>query len=251
MAEALRLAERARGRTAPNPLVGSVIYNDDILVGKGYHKGAGLPHAEIEALRDAGARSRGADLYVTLEPCNHHGRTPPCAEAIIKAGVRRVFIGMRDPNPHVRGGGAGRLVEAGIEVSSGFLEQECRKQNEAFITYITRGRPFVILKTASTLDGKIATSTGDSKWITNERSRSFAHKLRSQVDAIIVGSGTALADDPQLTCRLKRGGRDPIRVVVDTGLSVLPGREDVSCGFQGAHLGSHFGRRVCGKGSKA
>jgi len=222
MAEALRLAERARGKTSPNPLVGSVLYKDDIPVGKGYHRGAGLPHAEIEALRDAGERARGADLYVTLEPCNHQGRTPPCSEAIIKAGVRRVFIGMRDPNPHVRGGGAGRLEEAGIEVSSGFLERECRKQNEAFLTFITQGRPFVILKTASTLDGKIATSTGDSKWITNERSRRYAHTLRSQVDAIMVGSGTALADDPRLTCRLKRGRRDPIRVIVDSRLSVPP-----------------------------
>lgn len=221
MRQALNLAVRARGRTSPNPMVGAVVYRGEELVGKGYHKGAGLPHAEVEALREAGDKARDATLYVTLEPCNHHGRTPPCCDAVLESGIRRVVVGMRDPNPSVTGGGLERLAGAGLDVSSGVLENDCLRANEAFATMMQEGRPFVILKSALTLDGKTATSDGDSKWITNEQSRRFVHKLRGWTDAIMVGVETALHDDPQLTCRVK-GGRDPIRVIVDSSLRLSP-----------------------------
>jgi diaminohydroxyphosphoribosylaminopyrimidine deaminase / 5-amino-6-(5-phosphoribosylamino)uracil reductase len=217
MKRALALARRGLGRTSPNPAVGCVIVQNGVIVGEGWHRKAGTPHAEVHALHQAGAQARGADVYVTLEPCSHHGRTPPCAEALIKAGVARVYAGMMDPNPVVSGRGLSMLRGAGIAVEYGVLEEECRLLNEAFIKHITSGLPFVIVKSALTLDGKTATASGDSKWITCEESRRYVHTLRSMVDAIMVGVGTVLADDPQLTCRMV-GGRDPHRIIVDSRL---------------------------------
>jgi diaminohydroxyphosphoribosylaminopyrimidine deaminase/5-amino-6-(5-phosphoribosylamino)uracil reductase len=219
---ALKLAEKARGRTSPNPMVGAVVYQGDLLVGQAYHKKIGSPHAEVLALSQAGDKARGGTLYVTLEPCTHYGHTPPCTEAVIRSGVRRVVIAMKDPNPKVSGGGAERLKEAGLEVHLGVLEEESRRLNEAFITWATKGRPFVIMKSAATLDGKTATAKGDSKWITNEQSRRFVHRIRSWVDAIVVGAGTVLKDDPELTCRLTKGTRDPLRIIVDSRLRISP-----------------------------
>ena len=217
MALALRLAARGRGRTSPNPMVGAVIASGDAVVGKGYHKRFGGSHAEVEAIGAAGAGSRGATIYVTLEPCNHLGKTPPCTEAILTAGLTKVVIGMPDPNPSVAGGGAARLRAEGLDVQVGLLEDRCRRLNEAYLKHVATGLPFVILKSAATLDGKIATPTGASKWITNESSRRRVHRLRSTVDAVVVGSGTAVKDDPMLTVRHVRG-RDPKRVVLDTRL---------------------------------
>lgn len=210
------LAARARGRTSPNPLVGAVVVRDGQVVGEGFHRQAGLPHAEIEALKAAGEAARGATLYVNLEPCCHTGRTGPCTEAIIAAGIKRVVAAMADPNPLVAGKGFARLREAGIEVTVGILEKEARALNEAFIKYITTRRPFVILKTAMSLDGKIATVTGESKWITGPEARRYVHELRDSCDAILVGIGTILKDDPSLTTRLPEGGRDPVRVILDS-----------------------------------
>jgi diaminohydroxyphosphoribosylaminopyrimidine deaminase / 5-amino-6-(5-phosphoribosylamino)uracil reductase len=219
MRRALVLARRGVGKTAPNPAVGCVIVRDGVIVGEGWHKKAGTPHAEIHALRRAGDMAGNADVYCTLEPCAHFGKTPPCADALIEAGVARVFAGMVDPNPRVSGQGLERLRAAGIGVVTGILEKECRAMNEPFIKHVTTGLPFVVLKSAMTLDGKTATATGDAKWITNDRARRYVHKLRSQVDAIMVGVGTVIADDPLLTCRLP-GGRDPLRVVVDSTLRI-------------------------------
>jgi diaminohydroxyphosphoribosylaminopyrimidine deaminase/5-amino-6-(5-phosphoribosylamino)uracil reductase len=214
MRRALRLAERARGRTAPNPMVGAVVVSGDESVSEGYHHRAGEPHAEILALRAAGERARGATLYVTLEPCCHHGRTPPCTDAVLAAGVRRVVAATLDPFPKVAGGGVATLRAAGVEVTVGVLEAEARRQNEAFRKAVTGGLPFVTLKAAMTLDGKIATVTGDSRWVTGEVARRHVHRLRDHHDAILVGIGTVRADDPLLTARLPRA-RDPVRVVVD------------------------------------
>ncbi len=222
MRQALGLAARALGRTSPNPVVGAVIYRGDRLIGQGYHKGPGLVHAEVEAIRAAGDDLSDAVLYVTLEPCNHFGRTPPCSEAVIASGLKKVVVGMRDPNPHVAGGGIRRLEEAGVLVTVGILEAECRELNEPFVTATEQGRPMVILKSAVTMDGKTASSTGDSKWITGEESRRFVHQLRSRYDAVMVGSGTALRDNPRLTCRLDRGGKDPVRIIVDSHLGISP-----------------------------
>ena len=219
MRHALALARKGAGRTAPNPAVGCVIVNSGTIVGEGWHRKAGTPHAEVHALRRAGSAARGADVYVTLEPCAHHGKTPPCAEALIEARVRRVFAAMEDPNPKVSGRGFEMLRAAGIEVDIGHLERESRLLNEPFIKHVTTSLPFVILKSALTLDGKTATENGDSKWITNDRSRRYVHRLRAMVDAVMVGIGTVVADDPQLTSRIA-GGRDPLRVVVDSGLSI-------------------------------
>jgi diaminohydroxyphosphoribosylaminopyrimidine deaminase/5-amino-6-(5-phosphoribosylamino)uracil reductase len=178
-----------------------------------------MPHAEVEALNKLGGQARGATLYVTLEPCNHQGRTPPCTEAILKSGIRKVVIGTEDPNPDVAGGGCGFLKRQGIQVETGILEAECRRINEAYFTFVRRKRPFVVVKSALTLDGWAATATGDARWITNERSRGFVHRLRDQVDAILVGVGTVLADNPLLTARIPRGpAKDPLRVIVDTNL---------------------------------
>jgi diaminohydroxyphosphoribosylaminopyrimidine deaminase/5-amino-6-(5-phosphoribosylamino)uracil reductase len=221
---ALREAEKGLGRTSPNPAVGAVLVRNGRVVARGFHARAGAPHAEVVALREAGARARGADLYTTLEPCDHYGRTPPCSVAIVEAGVRRVVVGARDPNPLVNGKGIARLRRAGIEVVAGVLEEECGALNAHWARFITSGRPFVTLKAAVTLDGKIATRTGDARWVTGPEARAWVHRLRDRVDAVLVGSGTALADDPELTARLPGGrGRDPLRVVLDSDLD-LPGR---------------------------
>lgn len=220
MARALELGRRAEGRTRPNPAVGAVIVHDGVVIGEGYHPQAGQPHAEIFALRQAGEKARGADLYVTLEPCSHHGRTGPCAEAVISAGIARVFVGTQDPNPRVAGRGIAGLKAAGIPVQVGILEVECRRLIAPFAKHVTTGRPFVILKSAVTLDGKTATSSGDSQWVSGPESREFVHRLRDRVDAIMVGIGTVLGDNPRLTTRLPDGGRDPLRVVVDSNLRI-------------------------------
>ncbi len=227
MEEALRLAEKARGRTSPNPMVGAVIVKEERVIGKGYHTKAGYPHAEIEALHDAVEDPQGSTLYVNLEPCCMYGKTPPCTEAIIHAGIRRVVAAMIDPDPRVQGKGFEQLRHAGLDVDVGLLENHARRLNEAFITHKTTGLPFVISKFAMSLDGKIATKTGDSKYITNEASRTYVHSLRNQVDAIMVGVGTILADDPLLTTRLKgptalseKPGRNPQRIILDTHLSI-------------------------------
>ena len=217
MREALMLARNATGRTAPNPLVGAVIVRTGRIVAAGWHRETGTPHAEIHALRMAGELARGATLYVTLEPCAHYGRTGPCAKAVAEAGIRRVVIAMRDPNPLVAGKGIRILEEAGIEVKVGVLEEEARRLNEVFLKWIATKMPFVVLKTAMSLDGKIATHAGDSAWITNEAARLRVHQWRDTYAAILVGIGTVLADDPSLTARLPDGtGHNPIRVIVDS-----------------------------------
>ena len=220
MAIALAQAELARGKTSPNPLVGCVLVNAaGEIVGKGYHHKAGQPHAEVNALADAGEKSRGATAYVTLEPCSHYGRTGPCCEALIKAGVKKVVAAANDPNPKVAGKGFARLREAGVVVEQGLLEKEALRQNEVFMHWMTTGKAFVALKYAMTLDGKIATATGDSKWITGVEARSKGHYLRSIYDGIVVGKNTVLKDDPALTCRLVEG-KNPIRIVLDSKLSL-------------------------------
>jgi len=216
---ALRLAARGVGRTSPNPVVGAVVVHGGAVVGKGCHERAGGPHAEVHALRAAGDLARGGTLYVTLEPCNHYGRTPPCTEAIVRSGVRRVVVGCRDPNPHVAGKGVEVLRGHGLEVEVGVEEERCRRLNDAFIKHVTTGLPLVVAKAAASLDGKIASATGDSRWISNERSRRFGHRLRRAVDAVLVGVGTVLADDPQLTPRIPgMGGKKLLRVILDTNL---------------------------------
>jgi diaminohydroxyphosphoribosylaminopyrimidine deaminase/5-amino-6-(5-phosphoribosylamino)uracil reductase len=219
MRKALRLAEKGRGRTSPNPLVGAILVKNDNVVGEGYHAKAGEAHAEIIALQRARERAKGATLYINLEPCAHYGKTPPCAPQVIKAGVKSVVIGMEDPNPLVRGKGIGTLKKAGLNVHAGILERECQRLNEAFCKYIVAKEPFVILKVAATLDGKVSTREGDSKWISGEASRRFVHKLRGEVDGVLVGIGTVLRDDPLLTTRIK-GGRDPYRIVLDSQLKI-------------------------------
>ncbi|MEY2669133.1 MAG: hypothetical protein RJA59_1771 [Pseudomonadota bacterium] len=221
---ALREARRGVGRTSPNPAVGAVLVKGGRVVGRGHHARAGAPHAEVVAIRAAGARARGADLYTTLEPCDHFGRTPPCSLAILEAGVRRVFSGSSDPNPRVNGRGLRRLRRAGIEVETGLLRAECDALNEPWFRFITSGRPHVTLKLASTLDGRIATASGDSRWVTGAEARALVHRLRDAADAVLVGAGTARADDPRLTTRLPGGrGRDPIRVVLDSRLGLPAG----------------------------
>ena len=219
MRQAIALARRGLGRTSPNPPVGAVVVARGRVVGRGWHRRPGAAHGEAMALRAAGARARGATLYVTLEPCNHHGRTPPCTEAILAAGVRRVVFGARDPNPHVRGGGAARLRRAGVEVLGGVERVACEELIAGFVSLVRRGRPLVTLKLAATLDGRIATSSGDSRWISGPAARALVHRWRDEMDAVMVGLGTVLADDPRLTCR-RRGGRDPLRVVVDSRLRI-------------------------------
>jgi diaminohydroxyphosphoribosylaminopyrimidine deaminase/5-amino-6-(5-phosphoribosylamino)uracil reductase len=222
MRMALRQARKGIGRTSPNPMVGAVIVRNGEILASGYHKKAGHNHAEVEALKGIGGKAKPGDtLFVTLEPCNHHGRTPPCTEAILKSGLKKVVIGMLDPNPTVSGGGSETLQERGIEIKAGVLESECRRLNEAYIKFVVSGRPFVIAKTAMTMDGWTATAAGHSKWITNERSRQFVHRLRDSVDGILIGAGTVLADDPSLTTRFKnRHGIDPIRIILDTRLRI-------------------------------
>ena len=215
MQEALRIAANAKGRTSPNPLVGAVIVKDGKIIAEGWHRQAGTPHAEIYALKMAGELAKGAILYVTLEPCSHFGRTPPCANAIVEAGIKKVVATMSDPNPKVAGRGFQILRDAGIEVEIGVCEEEARKLNEVFIKWVTTNKPFVTLKTAMSLDGKIATSTGQSKWITSEASRQRVHELRDIHDAIMVGIETVLKDNPMLTTRIP-GGKNPIRIIVDS-----------------------------------
>lgn len=220
MRRALALARKGLGRSSPNPAVGAVVVRDGLVVGQGFHAMAGTPHAEVHALRQAGGLAQGATIYVTLEPCNHQGRTPPCTQGILAAGIARVVYGASDPNPKAQGGGA-FLASQGLEVLGGLLAEACAWEHRFFLTHVTLGRPHVILKTAATLDGKTATRTGDSRWVTGPAARREVHRWRNWCDAICVGSGTALADDPQLTCRL-RGGRDPLRVIVDTHLKLPP-----------------------------
>lgn len=223
MKRALLLAEKARGQTSPNPMVGAVIVQGGTIVGEGYHERAGLPHAEINALREAGDRARGSTLYVTLEPCAHRGKTPPCVNAIIAAGIKRVVVASKDPNPLVNGKGLRYLKEAGIEVESGILEREALTINEFFMTYHRLKRPFIILKWSMSLDGRTSTDRGDSRWISNEISRRYVHEIRSRVDAVLVGIQTVIADNPHLTVRLPAyRGRQPIRIILDYYLRIPP-----------------------------
>lgn len=223
ISRALRLAKKGYGRTSPNPAVGAVLVKKGKVVGEGYHRKAGEAHAEVNAIKAAGKEAKGADLYINLEPCSHHGRTPPCADAVVKAGIKRAFISMTDPNPSVSGKGIQILRNAGIEVETGIMEREAKRLNEAFIKHVTTGLPFVTLKAASTLDGRIATKTGESKWITGEAARRHVHKMRDSYDAIMVGIGTIHKDDPSLTTRLAGGkGKDPVRIVIDEKLAISP-----------------------------
>jgi len=224
MRAALRLAARGLGNTWPNPSVGCVLVKDGQVVGRGWTQPGGRPHAEVEALARAGEAARGATAYVTLEPCSHHGRTPPCCDALIRAGVARVVVALRDPDARVDGRGFARLREAGIAVEEGLFGPEAARLNAGFVHRITQGRPLVTLKLAATLDGRIATATGESRWITGPEARRAVHALRARHDAVMVGSGTVLADDPDLTCRI--AGMDPVpmlRVVADARLRTPAG----------------------------
>ena len=213
--DCLKIASKGEGQVSPNPLVGAVLIDGDgNFISSGYHQKCGEAHAEVNAINAAEKNVKGATIAVNLEPCSHYGKTPPCADLIIKSGIKRVIIGMQDPNPKVDGGGIKKLQDAGIEVICGVLEDKCKKLNEIFITNQTKQKPFVAIKTATTADGKIATANGDSKWITCEKSRKYVHKLRNKYDAILTSSNTVLADNPQMTCRIKNG-RNPIRVLVD------------------------------------
>jgi diaminohydroxyphosphoribosylaminopyrimidine deaminase / 5-amino-6-(5-phosphoribosylamino)uracil reductase len=214
---AMKLALKAKGRTSPNPLVGAVVVKDRQIIGKGYHKKSGASHAETVALNEAADKAKGATLYVTLEPCAHFGRTPPCVNRIIKSGVKEVVIGMIDPNPLNNGKGVKLLKQHGIKVRVGLLEDELKKMNEVFIKYITKRMPFVTVKVAQSLDGRIATRTGDSKWITSDRSRQYAHRLRRNFDAVMVGINTVLRDNPKLDAWFS--SKQPVKIIVDTQLS--------------------------------
>ncbi len=217
---ALAEAKKGIGKTSPNPAVGAVVVRNGEVLAKGYHKKAGEPHAEVAALQKIRYKAPGSTLYVTLEPCNHYGRTPPCTHAIVKAGVSRVVVGMRDPNPNVSGGGCAYLARHGIDVQVGVLENECRRINEAYIKFVTTKSPFVILKSALTLDGWMGTRTGHSKWITGPQARRYVHRMRQISDAVMVGAGTVIKDDPMLTARdgVSSLARQPLRIVVDSGL---------------------------------
>ena len=217
MKRALSLACKGVGKTSPNPAVGCVVVNGDRIEGYGWHQKAGLPHAEINALAMAGSAAKGADVYVTLEPCSHTGRTPPCAESLIAAGVRRVVAGMVDPNPLVAGKGFAMMRRAGIIVEHGLMEPECRAINRPFIKHVTTGLPYITYKCAMTMDGNIATVTGESHWISCPDSRRYVHRLRTTLDAIMVGVDTIISDNPQLTVRHVKG-RNPLRIIVDTRL---------------------------------
>ena len=221
MEEAIELAESALGFTSPNPAVGCVIVAGGKIIARGATATGGRPHAETVALAKAGARARGATAYVSLEPCAHFGQTPPCANALVEAGIKRVVIGCGDPFPKVRGKGIAILKKAGIEVTLGVEEDECRRINEGFFTRVEKGRPMVTLKLAMTLDGRIATASGDSQWISGEESRALVHRWRRYSDAVMVGAGTVVADNPRLTCR-DEGGRDPYRVIIDAKLRSDP-----------------------------
>lgn len=221
MRRALDLAARGKGWVSPNPMVGAVLVNEGVIVGEGFHQKAGGPHAEIYCLNQAKELAKGGTLYLTLEPCSHFGRTPPCVDAILKAGVSKVVVAMEDPNPLVSGRGIKRLEDNGVKVVRGVMEEEARRLNEVFIKFITTEYPFVVLKTASTMDGKIASTTGSSKWITSDISREFVHELRHEYDAILVGINTILTDDPILNCRVQtRKTKDPIRIILDSALRI-------------------------------
>lgn len=225
MDRALTLARGQVGLTWPNPPVGAVVVREGRLIGQGAHPAPGKPHAEVLALEEAGAEARGATLYVTLEPCNHHGRTPPCVEAVLRAGIRRVVAAIPDPNPRVRGTGLRRLVEAGVEVTLGVGAAEATRVQEPFLALVARGHPWVVYKAGMSLDGKIATFRGDSRWITGEQAREEVHRLRCQLPAIMVGIGTVLHDDPRLTARHSDGSLrhpQPLRVVVDSAARTPP-----------------------------
>ncbi len=242
MERALALAERGRYTTHPNPRVGAVLVRDGVVVGEGFHARAGEPHAEVHALRAAGGRARGADMYVSLEPCDHRGRTGPCTEAIIEAGVRRVFVAAIDPNPKVAGRGVARLRAAGIEVVTDLLGARAHALNRAFERWVTTGRPWVTLKLATSLDGRIAARTGESQWITGPEARAAVHRLRAEHDAVMVGVGTALADDPRLNVRgvepLAPGlsPRPPARVVVDSRCRLSPAARVLQGALDGARV---------------
>ncbi len=225
MSLALDLAKKGHGLTSPNPMVGAVVVRDGSVVGQGFHQQSGCAHAEVVALEDAGVNTRNATLYVTLEPCNHHGKTPPCTEAIIAYGIKRVVAATLDVNPKVTGGGLKYLAEQGIETTSGILEAEAKKLNETYLKFIVHSFPFVTLKLAVTLDGKIAATDGSSQWITGPETKRYVHQFRAWSDAVMVGVGTVQADDPQLTVR-EVEGCNPLRVVVDSHLR-LSGRERV------------------------
>ncbi|MDE5412033.1 bifunctional diaminohydroxyphosphoribosylaminopyrimidine deaminase/5-amino-6-(5-phosphoribosylamino)uracil reductase RibD [Alkalihalobacterium chitinilyticum] len=215
---AIQIARSAQGQTTPNPLVGAVVVKDGQVIGMGAHLKAGEAHAEVHAIRMAGTKAEGATIYVTLEPCSHHGRTPPCADLIIKSHIKRVVIAATDPNPKVSGRGIEKLRNAGIEVEVGLMKKEADELNEVFYHFIKTNKPFVTLKSAVSLDGKIATVTGDSKWITSSEAREDVHYLRHTHDAILVGVGTVIADNPSLTTRIPNGGKNPIRVILDSKL---------------------------------
>ena len=221
MKQALRLARRGLGKTSPNPMVGAVIVKDNRIIGQGYHRHFGGKHAEVNAIENAREDVSGATMYVSLEPCCHHGKTPPCVDAIIKNNIGKVVIGTLDPYPEMRGKSREILQQHGIESRVGVLEKECRSLNEAYFKYISTGLPFVTVKFAQTLDGRIATAAGASRWISSPTSLKLAHRLRAHHDAILVGIGTVLADDPELTVRLVRG-RNPTRVILDSKLRVPP-----------------------------
>ncbi|MEN8262371.1 MAG: bifunctional diaminohydroxyphosphoribosylaminopyrimidine deaminase/5-amino-6-(5-phosphoribosylamino)uracil reductase RibD [Nitrospirota bacterium] len=220
MQKTLELAAKGKGRTSPNPAVGALVVKNGKIIAKGYHKKAGTPHAEIVALKKAGAQSRGATLFVNLEPCCHTDkRTPPCTKAIIKAGIKKVVTAMIDPNPNVAGMGIRELRRAGIKTEIGAMKAEAKKLNEAFIKFITKKEPFVFMKIAQTIDGKIATAKGNSKWITGTLSREYVHRLRNEADALLVGIGTVIADNPSLDCRVK-DGINPFRIIIDSSLRI-------------------------------
>ena len=220
MRHAIELAKKGGGYVHPNPLVGCVVVKDSEIIAEGYHEKYGEFHAERNALTRCKTETKDASLYVTLEPCCHYGKTPPCTEIIIEKGIKKVFVGILDPNPLVAGNGVKILQDAGIEVEVGLCENEIREMNKVFLKYITTKRPYVIMKTAMTLDGKIAAHTGDSKWVTNEESRKMVHELRSELAGVVVGIGTVLADDPMLTCRLEGEHHQPVRIVVDSNLRI-------------------------------
>ncbi|MCF7875646.1 bifunctional diaminohydroxyphosphoribosylaminopyrimidine deaminase/5-amino-6-(5-phosphoribosylamino)uracil reductase RibD [Candidatus Bipolaricaulota bacterium] len=215
MNEALSLARRGGGFVNPNPQVGAVVVRDGEIVGKGYHEKFGAPHAEVRALEDAGTKAEGSTMYVTLEPCVHYGKTPPCTDAIIESGITRVYVAMKDPNSKVSGKGVDRLKEAGVEVFLGLMKEEAESVNEIYLHYVETGRPFVLLKLAMTMDGKIATKTGDSRWISSGPSRELVHELRARYSGVLVGVNTVISDDPRLNVR-KAEGPDGTRFVLDT-----------------------------------
>ncbi len=215
MEKALELAKKGLGKTNPNPMVGALIVKDGAIIAEGFHEALGRPHAEADALEKAGSKAAGSTMYVTLEPCVHHGKTPPCADAIIKSGIERVVIGSIDPNPLVGGKGVEKLKNAGIKVKTGVLDEKNRALNKIFFHFMQEKRPYVVMKTAMSADGKTATKTFDSRWITNESSRYFVHELRSRLRAVMVGANTVIQDDPLLTARHKEDCRQPVRIIID------------------------------------